>query len=128
MNTDAAVPHTSQNHGRKAQDTYLFTISESRRGLAINRLCASLCSADNRAAFSTDEAAYCDAFKLNSQQKQAICDRDWIGMLDLGGSIFYTFKLAQLDHKSMQYLGGVFTGMTSEEFAAAMLSGGRSFG
>ena len=128
MNTDAAVPHTSQNHGRKAQDTYLFTISESRRGLAINRLCASLCSADNRAAFSADEAAYCDAFKLNSQQKQAICDRDWIGMLDLGGSIFYTFKLAQVDKLSMQYLGGVFSGMTEEAFTQLMRSGGRTFG
>lgn len=128
MTTDAAGPHTDRIPTRRAQDTYLFTISESRRGYAINRLCASLCSADNRAAFSTDEAAYCDAFNLNPQQKQAICDRDWIGMLDLGGSIFYTFKLAQLDCKSIQYLGGVFTGITSEEFAAAMLSGGRSFG
>jgi protocatechuate 4,5-dioxygenase alpha chain len=46
-------------------------------------------------------------------------------MLDLGGSIFYVYKLAMMDGKSMQYLGGVFTGMTEEEFVAALRSGGR---
>lgn len=112
----------------KAKDTYLFTIAESRRGASINRLCASLCSADNRAIFSADESTYCDAYGLDPERKRAICERDWIAMLDLGGSIFYIFKLAQLDQKSMQYLGGVFTGTTPEEFAAEMLSGGRTFG
>ena len=38
---------------------------------------------------------------------KAILERDWTAMLELGGSIFYTFKLAMLDGKSMQYLGGV---------------------
>ena len=52
-------------------------------------------------------------------------ERDWQAMLDLGGSIFYVFKLAMIDGKSMQYLGGVFTGMTEEEFAAALQAGGR---
>lgn len=113
---------------RKAKDTYLFTIAESRRGATINRLCASFCSADNRAKFLMDEAAYCDVFGLDPERKRAICERDWIAMLDLGGSIFYTYKLAQLDQKSMQYLGGVFTGTTLEEFAAEMLAGGRNFG
>ncbi|MFI6309849.1 hypothetical protein ACIBEK_06900 [Nocardia fusca] len=118
----------SQTAPRKARDTYLFTLAESRRGFAINNLCASLCSARNRAEFSADESAYCDKFRLAPEQKRAICERDWISLLDLGGSIFYIFKLAQLDHRSMQYLGGVFTGMTPEEFAEAMRSGGRSFG
>ena len=46
-------------------------------------------------------------------------------MIDLGGSIFYVYKLAMMDGRSMQYLGGVFTGMTEEEFAAELKSGGR---
>jgi protocatechuate 4,5-dioxygenase alpha chain len=41
-------------------------------------------------------------------------------MIDLGGSIFYVYKLAMLDGRSLQYLGGVFSGMTEEEFVAAM--------
>ncbi|MFI7617575.1 protocatechuate 3,4-dioxygenase [Nonomuraea terrae] len=112
----------------KAQDNYLLDLAASRRGYAINRLCGSLKDAENRRRFSEDEAAYCDAYGLSPEQKQAILERDWTAMLDLGASIFYTFKLAVLDGKSMQHLGGVFTGMSAEEFTAAMRSGGRRFG
>src|SRR5262245_17753772 len=100
----------------KAQDDYLLDLAASRRGYAINRLCGSLKDAENRRRFSADEAAYCDAYSLSAEQKKAILDRDWTAMLELGGSIFYTFKLAMLDGRSMQYLGGVFTGMPAEEF------------
>lgn len=112
----------------KARDNYLNDLAATRRGYAINRLCASLTDPDNRRRFSADEAAYCDAHGLSPEQKQAILDRDWTGMLDLGASIFYTFKLAVLDGKSMQHLGGVFTGMSAEEFTAALRAGGRRFG
>jgi protocatechuate 4,5-dioxygenase alpha subunit len=112
----------------KARDNYLLDIAHARQGYALNRMCGSLMHAENRERFSHDEAAYCDEFGLSPEQKQAVLERDWTAMMDLGGSIFYTFKLAMLDKKSMQYLGGVFTGMTTEEFAEAMRSGGRKFG
>lgn len=112
----------------KARDDYLLDLSATRRGYALNRMCLSLKDEENRERFSADEAAYCDAYGLTPEQKEAILDRDWTAMLDLGGSIFYTYKLAMLDKKSMQYLGGVFTGMTVEEFTEAMRSGGRTFG
>lgn len=108
--------------------TYIFDVADSARGYALNRLCGSLKEPRNREMFSSDEAAYCDAYGLNLAQKDAILQRDWTRMLDLGGSIFYVFKLAVLDKKSMQYLGGVFTGMTTEEFVAALSAGGRHFG
>lgn len=114
--------------GTKARDNYLLDISHARLGYALNRLCGSLMQAENRERFSQDEAAYCDEFGLSPEQKRAVLERDWTAMMDLGGSIFYTFKLAMLDKKSMQYLGGVFTGMSMEEFAEAMRSGGRKFG
>jgi protocatechuate 4,5-dioxygenase alpha chain len=106
----------------------VLDLAAGRRGYAINRLCGSLKDEENRRRFSQDEAAYCDAYGLSPEQRKSILDRDWIAMLDLGGSIFYTYKLAMLDGRSMQYLGGVFTGMSAEEFVAAMRSGGRSFG
>ncbi|WP_326837719.1 protocatechuate 3,4-dioxygenase [Amycolatopsis rhabdoformis] len=111
-----------------ARDDYLLDLSASRRGYALNKMCLSFKEERNRQRFSADEAAYCDEFGLSPEQKKAILDRDWTGMLELGGSIFYTYKLAMLDGKSMQHLGGVFTGMTAEEFAAALRSGGRNFG
>ncbi|EHR50278.1 Aromatic-ring-opening dioxygenase LigAB, LigA subunit [Saccharomonospora marina XMU15] len=112
----------------KARDDYVLDLRASRRGYALNRLCGSLKDEDNRRRFGEDEAAYCDAYGLTPEQKKAVLERDWTAMLELGGSIFYTFKLAMLDNKSMQYLGGVFTGMSAEEFTAAMRSGGRKFG
>ncbi|TPQ23669.1 protocatechuate 4,5-dioxygenase subunit alpha [Streptomyces sporangiiformans] len=108
--------------------TYVFDAAESRRGRALNRLCGSLKDAENRERFKADEAAYCDVYGLDAQQRDAVLSRDWTRMMDLGGSIFYVFKLAMVDEKSMQYLGGVFTGMTTEEFAEALRAGGRSFG
>ncbi|MBK5239178.1 MAG: hypothetical protein JJE28_08760 [Actinomycetales bacterium] len=112
----------------EVEGTYLFGLADSRRGYPLNKMCASLVTPENRASFVHDEAAYCDRFALSLEQRAAILARDWVAMLDLGGSIFYVFKLAQVDKKSMQYLGGIFTGMTTEEFTEALRAGGRSFG
>jgi protocatechuate 4,5-dioxygenase alpha chain len=106
-------------------DTYIFDGNTSRRGYRMNKMFMSLRTASARERFHDDEAAYCDAFGLTPEQKKAVMERDWQAMLDLGGSIFYVYKLAMMDGKSMQYLGGVFTGMTEEEFVAALRSGGR---
>ncbi|BBC38665.1 Protocatechuate 3,4-dioxygenase [Streptomyces graminofaciens] len=108
--------------------TYVFDAAESRRARALNRLCGSLKEAENREKFKADEVAYCETYGLTVQQRDAVLRRDWNRMMELGGSIFYVFKLAMVDQRSMQYLGGVFTGMTTEEFAQALKAGGRSFG
>lgn len=112
----------------RAKDDYVLDLRQSRRGYALNRMCGSFQHAANRERFFADEAAYCDEFGLTGEQKDAVLQRDWIAMQDLGGSIFYTFKLAMMDRMSMQDLGGVFTGMSTEEFVAAMRAGGRKFG
>jgi protocatechuate 4,5-dioxygenase alpha chain len=108
--------------------TYLFSLEDSRRGQGINKLCASFTKPENRERFLADEAAYCTQYDLTPEQRTALLERDWKALCDLGGSIFYVFKLAMVDQKSMQYLGGVFTGMTTEEFIAEMNAGGRNFG
>jgi protocatechuate 4,5-dioxygenase, alpha chain len=108
--------------------TPVFDGQTSRRGLRMNKLFMSLRSAEARERFLADEAAYCDSFGLTPEQKKAVLERDWQAMIDLGGSIFYVYKLAMMDGRSMQYLGGVFSGMTEEEFVAAMRAGGRRDG
>ena len=108
--------------------TPIFDGQASRRGLRLNKMLMSFRSADNRERFSADEAAYCAEFGLAPEQTQAVLDRDWTAMIDLGGSIFYVYKLAMMDGRSMQYLGGVFTGMTEEEFLAELKAGGRRDG
>jgi protocatechuate 4,5-dioxygenase alpha chain len=108
--------------------TPIFDGQTSRRGFRMNKLFMSLRSGENRERFLADEKAYCAEFGLTPEQQQAVLARDWQAMIDLGGSIFYVYKLAMMDGRSMQYLGGVFTGMTEEEFVAAMRAGGRRAG
>lgn len=108
--------------------TYVFDGAASRLGYPMNRLFMSLRDEPARADFRSDEGAYCDRFGLSGPQRQAVLDRDWQAMLDLGGSIFYVYKLAMMDGRSMQYLGGVFTGTSEAEFTAAMVAGGRTDG
>ncbi len=108
--------------------TPIFDGDTSRRGLRMNKLFMSLRDAGNRERFLADEAAYCREFGVTAEQEKAVLDRDWQAMIDLGGSIFYVYKLAMMDGRSMQYLGGVFTGMGEEDFLAAMRAGGRRDG
>jgi protocatechuate 4,5-dioxygenase alpha chain len=120
---------TPETDGRlNVPGTPIFDGQASRRGLRLNKMLMSFRSAENRDRFSDDEAAYCAEFGLAPEQTQAVLDRDWTAMIDLGGSIFYVYKLAMMDGRSMQYLGGVFTGMTEEEFQAELRAGGRRHG
>ena len=105
--------------------TPIFDGETSRRGFRMNKLFMSLRTEADRQRCLADEAAYCREFGLTDDQERAVLERDWQAMIDLGGSIFYVYKLAMMDGRSMQYLGGVFTGMGEEDFLAAMRAGGR---
>ena len=107
--------------------TYVFDGQRNREGYHLNMFCMSLNRAENRAAFKADEAAYLDRFPMTAEQKQAVLNRDWLGMLRLGGNIYYTFKLAVIDGLSMQAVGAKMNAecMTEEEFRQMMLAGGR---
>jgi protocatechuate 4,5-dioxygenase, alpha chain len=106
--------------------TYVFTPEHSRKGYHLNMFCMSLNKAENRAAFAKDEKAYLEKFPMTEEQKDAVLNRKWLEMLRLGGNIYYTFKIAIFDKRSMQHVGGKMSGMTEEEFKDMMLSGGRS--
>ena len=105
--------------------TPIFDGATSRRGLRMNKLFMSLRTQEARDRFLADEAAYCRDFGLTDEQQAAVIARDWQAMIDLGGSIFYVYKLAMMDGRSMQYLGGVFTGVTEDEFKAALAERGK---
>ena len=105
--------------------TYVFDKDHSRRGYHLNMFCMSLNEAANREEFRSDPDAYLDKFPMTAEQRQAIADRDWLGMLQLGGNIYYTFKLAIFDRLSMQAVGGAMSGITEDEFKEIMLTGGK---
>jgi protocatechuate 4,5-dioxygenase, alpha chain len=106
--------------------TIVFDAEQSRKGYHLNMFCMSLMKADNRAAFKADEAAYLQRFAMTSDQRQSVLKRDWNGMLQLGGNIYFTAKLAATDGLSFQQIAALMTGSTQEQYAKMMLSGGRS--
>jgi len=105
--------------------TYVMDGEHSRKGYHLNMFCMSLNKARNREKFSADEAAYMNQYPLTDEQRQAVLQRDWLELLRLGGNIYYTFKLAIVDGRSMQYVGGAMSGVTEDEFRKMMLDGGR---
>ncbi|MBV9440823.1 MAG: protocatechuate 4,5-dioxygenase subunit alpha [Candidatus Eremiobacteraeota bacterium] len=105
--------------------TVVFNARRSREGINLNMFCMSLMKAENRAAFKADEKAYLAQWKLTPQQERAVLERDWNGMLELGGNIYYTSKLGATDGLSFQQLAALMTGSSQKEYAEMMLRGGR---
>ena len=106
--------------------TVVFDADQARKGYHLNMFCMSLMKAENRAAFKKDERAYLDQWPMTEAQKQAILKRDWNEMLQLGGNIYFTAKIAATDGLSFQQIAAMMTGKTQQEYAEMMLKGGRS--
>ena len=105
--------------------TYVFDGRRSRQGYALNMFCMSLNANANRDALRSDPAAYLDRFALTAAQREAVESRDWLRMLELGGNIYYMYKLAAFDGMTFQQLASKQTGMTEDDYVQMMLSGGR---
>jgi protocatechuate 4,5-dioxygenase alpha chain len=106
--------------------TVVFDADQARKGYHLNMFCMSLMKAENRAAFKQNERAYLDHWPMTEAQKQAILKRDWNEMLQLGGNIYFTAKIAATDGLSFQQIAAMMTGKTQAEYADMMLKGGRS--
>jgi protocatechuate 4,5-dioxygenase, alpha chain len=106
--------------------TYFFNGRRSRAGYALNMFCMSLLKEDNRTAFRANEDEYLNSFPVTTEQRQAIRNREWITMLELGGNIYYTFKLAACDGMTFQQLAALQTGVTEQQYLDMMIAGGRN--
>lgn len=105
--------------------TFVFDADRSREGYHLNQFCISLRLQSNRDKFSADEEAYLDAYPMSSQQREAVLKRDWNLLLELGGNIYYTSKLAANDGINFQNLAGIMTGMGRDKYREMMVEGGR---
>ncbi len=106
--------------------TFVFDADRSREGYHLNMFCISLRLEINRQKMKDDPETYLAIFPMSEQQKQAVRDRDWNGLLALGGNIYYTSKLAAFDGITFQELAAMMTGSSREEYRDMMLQGGRS--
>ena len=102
--------------------TVIFDGKQAMKGYALNKMCYSFNAKANRDAFAADEEGYMEKYGLNDQQKDAIRKRDILAMIAAGGNIYYLAKLAGIFRLSVQDVGGLQTGMTTEEFQAYLKS------
>jgi len=105
--------------------TIIFDAEMSRRGYHLNQFCMSLMKAENRDRFRADQRAYLDEWKMTEDQKLGVLARDYNRLLSLGGNVYFLAKIFATDGKSFQSAAATMTGMSQEDYAAMMLSGGR---
>jgi len=105
--------------------TIVFDGDQAQKGYALNRMCFSFNSAENRTAFLKDEDAYCRKFGLNDEQRAAIKTRDVLHLIEAGGNVYYLAKFAGIFGLNVQDIGAQQTGTTVEEFKAKLAAAGR---
>jgi protocatechuate 4,5-dioxygenase alpha chain len=105
--------------------TTLFDGDQAQRGLALNRMCFSFNSAENRAAFLKDEDGYCAKFELTAEQREAVRERNVTKLIAAGGNIYYLAKLAGIFGLGVQDIGAQQTGMSVDAFKAKLAAAGR---
>lgn len=106
--------------------TRVYTAQRARKGYWINQFSMSLMKAENRKRWLADESAYLADWPLSDDQRQAILDRDYNRLLDLGGNIYFLAKLFSTDGLSFVQAVSTMTGMSVEDYQAMMVAGGRS--
>lgn len=100
--------------------TYVFDGKTSHASYPLNKLLFSFNHDDNRKEFANDPAAYADKYGLNEEQKAALLNDDFLGMLKLGANIYYLAKLAVPRGFSVQDAGAAFQGISTEEFQSKL--------
>lgn len=105
--------------------TTIFDADQARSGYHLNQFCMSLMKAANRERFKADERTYLDEWPMSEDQKEAVLARDYNRMISLGGNIYFLAKIFSTDGLSFQHAAASMTGMSQEDYARMMLSGGR---
>ena len=106
--------------------TRVFTAERAKKGYELNQFCMSLMKEANRQRFKADERAYLDQTRMPEEQKQAVLDRDYNRLIDLGGQIYFLAKIFATDGLSYLQAVSTMTGMPIDEYQQMMISGGRS--
>ena len=105
--------------------TIIFDGDQAQKGYALNRMCFSFNSAENRAAFLKNEDAYCAKYGLNDEQRAAIKSRNVLRLIECGGNVYYLAKFAGIFGLNVQDIGAQQTGMTVDAFKQKLAAAGR---
>ena len=103
---------------RPIPDTSIFDLRLARRGRRLNKLCAALCSAQEREAFKRDEEAFMSRFGLTAAEKELVRRRDFQGLIDAGTNIYYLLKIGSATGNGLYKMGAQMRGESYEQFLA----------
>lgn len=106
--------------------TRVFTAQRARQGYHLNQFAMSLMKPENRERWKADERAYLEAWPMTAEQRQAVLDRDYNRLLDLGGNIYFMAKVFSTDGQSFLQAVSTMSGMSLDDYSAMMIAGGRS--
>jgi protocatechuate 4,5-dioxygenase alpha chain len=96
--------------------TIIFDGEKAMKGYALNKMCFSFNSAENRDAYLRDADGYCNKFNVSAIQRNALRDRNVLKLLESGGNIYYLAKWAGIFGMNVQQIGAQQRGMTEEQF------------
>jgi protocatechuate 4,5-dioxygenase alpha chain len=99
-----------------------FDGEQAKKGYALNKMCFSFNTADNRAEFLKDEEAYMRKCGLTEPQAVAIRARNVLQLIAAGGNAYYLAKFAGIFGLDMQDIGAQQTGMTKDQFKAKLVA------
>jgi protocatechuate 4,5-dioxygenase alpha chain len=105
--------------------TIIFDSDMARAGYHVNQFCMSLMKPENRKRFRADESAYLDEWPVTAEQKQAVLDRNYLRLQQLGGNVYYFAKIFFTDKKSVAYGSSTMAGMTEQDYMQMLIDGGR---
>jgi len=100
------------------QDTSIFDLRLSRRGRRLNKLCAALCSPQERDAFKRDEETFMSRFGLTEAEKELIRKRDFQGLIDAGMNIYFMIKVGSVTGNGLYKMGAQMRGESYDDFLA----------
>ena len=106
------------DRSRPIPDTSVFDGRLSRRGYRLNKMCGTLCSAENRAAFKADEEVYMARFALTDKEKALVRARDFAGLIEAGLNIYFMLKLGSVTGNGLYRMGAQMRGESYEQFLA----------
>ena len=105
--------------------TILFDGEQAMKGYGLNKMCYSLNTAANRAAFARDEEGYCRRYGLTDAQRDAVRRRDVLALVEDGGNVYYLAKLTGVFGFDVQDIGAQQTGVPVAEFRSMLEAAAR---
>src|SRR5215469_12380783 len=106
--------------GEEIPGTIVFDSRQSRAGLPLNNLAIALNKRADRELFVADPEKFMARFGLSDEQKDAVRRRDFFRMIELGGNIFFVYKIGMVDGLNVPDIVASMAGQTTEEFTEMM--------